>query len=264
MNPRLLHLYGPLWVNSYGTMIAIGLAVFLLLSYRHPLRKKYIDGDLFLNGVMICLLTGLVGGRILFVLLNLPSYLNNWVEIFYPWAGGFALLGGVLAVPPTMIWYLRHHRVEVLPVMDLAALYVPLLQAISRVGCFLAGCCFGCLAPEGFSWAITYTHPDSLAPLYVALHPTQLYSLGASLAIFFIVQGYYTLARPARGQIFFLYLILEGVARCMVDFWRGDVGQYAQQGLHFGLINAYQGIACALVLIGVCGFWYLSGRNKSN
>ncbi|MBU1008004.1 prolipoprotein diacylglyceryl transferase [Candidatus Dependentiae bacterium] len=107
-------------------------------------------------------------------------------------------------------------------------MYVPLLQSVARVGCFLAGCCYG--APTKQWWGVTFSSLHSLAPLHVPLHPTQLYSSLASLSIFFIL--YFVSKRIYRipGTLVLLYLILESCSRFTVDLWRGD-GDIAMRGI---------------------------------
>ncbi len=91
MYPKLLHLYGPLSINSYGLMIAIGLLTFLYLASRHPRRKKLMSVDAFYEAAFVGLALGVVGGRILFAIMEPQAY-SVWYEVFYPWEGGFSLL----------------------------------------------------------------------------------------------------------------------------------------------------------------------------
>ena len=51
MYPRLLHICGPVWIQAYGTMIAVGFLLFLYLTYRHPQRQKLIGNETYLNTV---------------------------------------------------------------------------------------------------------------------------------------------------------------------------------------------------------------------
>ena len=96
--------------------------------------------------------------------------------------------------------------------MDLVATYAPLLQAISRIGCFFAGCCYG--QPTLHSWAISSVE-------CVSTHPTQLYS-AASLALLFLVMYAIRRIQLAPGQQFCIYLFFMSLERFVVDFWRAD------------------------------------------
>lgn len=223
MCPRILHIYGPLWVNGYGLMIGLGLLLFVFLTYNHPWRKRLLGGEEYLNTLFIGFLAAVFGGRLLFVALNWQSFSQNFFETFYPWVGGFSLFGSILAVLLIVSFYLKKLNVRALPFFDLIALHIPLLQAVARIGCFLAGCCYGVCASSNLTWAVTFTNPDGLAPLGIALHPAQLYSTGASLLIFIFLQ---ILAKKITflrsGTILFIYLMLESVSRFTVDFFRAD------------------------------------------
>lgn len=221
MYPRLLHIYGPLWIQTYGVMIAIGFLVFLFLTLRHPLRKKLISRDLYLNALFVGLISAIAGGRILYVLLNHGEFSHNWFEVFYPWVGGFVVLGAIIGVLIAAPIYLYKNHVPVLPILDLAALYAPLMQSIARFGCLFAGCCYGAHAPD-LLWSITFTNPDAHAPLCTPLHPTQIYTSIASFMIFLILRRLAPVLLKRSGTLAFCFLMLENIARFTIDFWRGD------------------------------------------
>jgi phosphatidylglycerol---prolipoprotein diacylglyceryl transferase len=221
MYPRLLHIYGPLWIHTYGVMIALGFLTFLFLTTRHPLRKKFISTENYLNLVSIGLASGVIGGRLLYVLTNLELFANNWMQIFYPWVGGFTVIGAICGVLIVAPFKLHSLGVPILPILDLATLYAPLMQAIARLGCLGAGCCYGAPAPTLW-WAITFTNPCGEAPLNTLLHPAQLYTSLASLLIFFMLMKFSQRLFKHPGTMLCAYLALENTARFITDFWRGD------------------------------------------
>jgi len=263
MCPRIFHIYGDLWINGYGLMIAIGLLLFTYLTYNHSLRKDLISGENFLNILFIGFVSGVVGGRLLFVFLNFEKF-NSFLEIFYLWTGGFYLLGTIIAVIICVPLYLNSIGVRFLPFMDLVSIYAPLLQAISRIGCFLAGCCFGASAGPGIPWAVTFTDPESFAPIGVPLHPTQLYSAAASFTIFLILRSLTKRLDFKSGVIFSLYLIFESMARFSVDFWRGagdrDLVSNFLLGPVSGYLSSSQIIAVFLFFLAII---FLASRIKS-
>ncbi len=254
MYPHLLHIYGPIWIQTYGVMIALGFFAFLFLSINHPIRKKYLTQEQYLNLLFIGLASGIIGGRLLYIIANPGQFTDNWLEALYPWVGGFFVLGSILGVIITVPLYLRFTKTPILPIMDLASLYAPVLQAIARLGCLGAGCCYGAAASTLW-WAITFVHPDSSAPCNVALHPTQLYISLASLLIFFIlrISTKKTLSHP--GCLLFLYLILENISRITIDFWRGDREPFVASLLR-GSIQLSQAQLYALITLAIagCGF----------
>ncbi len=249
MYPRLLHIYGPLWINSYGFMIAVGLLIFVYLSYKDKKRAEIISPDLFFNTIFIGLIAAIIGGRILAVISEWKIFSQNFIEIFYPWIGGFSILGTILGILITIPIYLKYYNIPVLPVFDLIAIYAPLMQAISRIGCFLAGCCYGKVAGPNIFWSVIFTNPDSLAPLNIPLHPTQLYLSLASFLIFLIILSISKKFKYKNGQILFTYLILESISRFTIHFWRADQDPYSQP------------IAIGIFIFAIAGLIYTQKRN---
>lgn len=215
----ILPIYGPLAIQGYGLMIAIGLLIFM-----HLIQKDYRFNRLKLAShltkiLLTSILVGLTGGRILFFLIH-PHLYENFFGFLAFFQGGFSILGCIIALLLVLPLYLRYLAIPIIPFLDLIALYAPLLQSISRIGCFLAGCCYG--LPTTARWGITYTAPDSIAPLHVCLHPTQLYSSIGLMLIFCLL--YFALQHRFKkdGQLVCFYIFFVGLERCVVDIWRGD------------------------------------------
>jgi phosphatidylglycerol:prolipoprotein diacylglycerol transferase len=151
-----------------------------------------------------------------------------------------AFQGGLIFGVLTMLWYIYRHQMPLWTTMDIMALAVPLGQCIGRLGCFMAGCCFGqeCHQP----WAVTFNHPDTLGPLGVPVHPTQLYESVLSLGVF----GFLLWLRHRQrfpGQILGTYFLLAGAVRFFIEFFRGDergpvllLGMPSTQVIALGLI----------------------------
>lgn len=262
MVPHIAHLYGPIWIQSYGFMIAIGLLVFMYFSLNDPKRKPLISTDVYVNGCFFGLFCGVFGARILYALSYPAEFTDRWYEFFMPWVGGLTVIGAIAGVLIGGVWYFRRHKIPVLPMFDLVTLYGPLLQAISRLGCFAAGCCYGAPA-AGLWWAVTFTNPDAHAPLFVALHPAQLYASAASALIFIILFALQKRLFKIPGLMMCSYLMLENIARFVVDFWRGDrdpiIGTYGS--LVISQVQLYALIGLFFALIGL--LWLTLTQKKS-
>jgi phosphatidylglycerol:prolipoprotein diacylglycerol transferase len=103
--------------------------------------------------------------------------------------------------------------------LDILALGLPLGQSVGRLGCFMAGCCYG--KPTDLPWGVTFTHPETLGPLGVKVHPTQLYESFLALGVFAVL--YRLRARKQYdGQLVVTYFLLAGLVRFAVEFFRGD------------------------------------------
>ncbi len=262
MYPRILHLYGPVWINSYGLMITIGIMAFLYFTGRHPIRKNIISIDLFSDMIFLGIISALVGGRILFILENLHAFKYDWIEVLYPWVGGLSSLGSVLAtllVMPIFIW---RNKIPVVAFLDLVAMHIPLVHAFGRIGCFLAGCCFGRITNSLAS--IIYTHPDSVAPLNIPLLPTQLYESLGSFLIFFFLRFVLSKRPLKRGQMLCSYLILMSFVRFMADFFRGDWAPLNTSWLPFNVILSFSQFTAIPIFIGASiAFIWLNFRGSN-
>lgn len=252
MKHTLFHLYGPLAIHSYGLMIAIGLLLFLVLIHKD--RRFYaLDLENRFSGILaIGIIAALLGGRLLFYFTH-PEYFRQMSDFFAFYYGGFSILGAVLGVLITLPLYLRHLNIPIIPFLDLIALYAPFLQSISRIGCFLAGCCYG--LPTSLPWGIIYTDTESVAPLYVCLHPTQLYSAIGLMIIFALMYFGLQHIYKKTGQLICWYLLLIGAERFIVEFWRGDRASSA-------LFSLNQLVAAAMMGIALIGLAVIQHKSK--
>lgn len=241
MQRELLHLYGPFSINSFGLMIIIGLLVFSYLLLKDPKRPSIISIENYFNILTPGIIAGLVGGRLLFVLTHWASF-DHWIDIFAIWQGGFSLLGGILALIIVMPFYFKKYTITTLPFLDLISIYAPLLQSISRIGCYVAGCCFGCSA--------TY---------FFTTHPTQLYS---ALALFLIFLFQYLVARKWHlkpGQLFCIYLLAMSAERFCNDFFRGE----REMSSIITSLSVAQ-IMSSIIFVGAGGAYFVFNSYKKN
>lgn len=253
MYREIAHIYGPISIHSFGVMIALGLAVFLYFIQKDPRLTRIIPLHQFYDVLSYATLIGILGGRLLYVISDWHNF-DNFFEIFALWHGGFSVLGSIIAIVTLVPWYLRAHHIPILPLLDLAALYAPLIQAVARFGCLFAGCCYG--KPTSLPWAITFTDTESAALCFTPLHPTQIYSALFSfvnfLFLYFVVQKY--LKKP--GQLLSAYIILASLDRFIVDFFRGD--QVFFESTVSNVLSLYQWYALGIASIGIAGIIYSS------
>jgi phosphatidylglycerol---prolipoprotein diacylglyceryl transferase len=219
MYPILLHIYGPFNIYSFSIMLGLGLLALLTLAGRRVAQLGIAQTDTFINGFVESALAGIIGGRILHILREWHQY-TSFTEMVSIWHGGLSILGAILAALFYALWYTKRSRMPLLPALDAVALYAPLAHAIARLGCFLAGCCYG--KPTALWWAITYTNPEVVAPLHVQLHPTQLYSSLFFLAIFLFIRFVAYRWCTKSGEIVLMYLMCTSLERGLIDFLRGD------------------------------------------
>lgn len=259
MRHTLFHLYGPFSIHSYGLSIAIGLLIFIYLVKRDKRFALLNMTDAkFTKILFVSIITAILGGRILFLIEN-PELFLSPLDLLTFWQGGFSILGTVIAVALVIPWYLRYLHIPIVGMLDLTSIYAPLLQSISRIGCFLAGCCYG--LPTTQPWGIMYTDPGSEAPLYLCLHPAQLYSSMGLMVIFAFMYFVAQRILPVPGQLTCMYIMLISMERFMVDFWRGD-----REELHwiFNTFSLYQYIAAGMFIISAVLFIGITLRKRTS
>jgi len=221
--------FGISWIDihSYGAMAVIALLMGTWLISRES-RKVGYDPDRTFNLAILLFVVGLVGARVLYVVVEWARFRDApALDTIKLWEGGLVWYGGILFAVPFAIFYLRRHKKE-LPLWGATdVLYIGCIFALgfARWGCLLAGCCYGkaCDLP----WAVTYSHPDSVVVRAVTeahahdLHPTPIY---ASLMSFAITAILVWVQRRKRfdGQVFALGLGLYAIGRFCIEFVRGD------------------------------------------
>lgn len=249
MGHVLLNIYGPFAIHSFGLMLTIGLGVFMALAIRHSRRKQLMSAQTFSDITLIGVFAALIGGRLLAVLTNDDLSKATFLDIVNVWDGGLSLLGSVIGVLLGVGTYLSYKNIPVLPFFDLVAIHTPILQAIARLGCFFAGCCHG--SGTNLPWGVMYHEQDSLAPLGIPLHPSQLYS-ASILALIFCLMYYLGKKTTYPGQLLGAYLVLISIERFITDFFRGDREFFSIHTLNFLSIHQWIGLglaACGIALI---------------
>jgi phosphatidylglycerol---prolipoprotein diacylglyceryl transferase len=248
----ILFQFGPLTIYSFGVFMALA-AVAAAWVVHAELKRKGYDPELASTMVFAAAIGGLVGARILFIIEEWSNFLRSpWDFIFtgagFTWYGGF--LGGVLGVT----WVVRKNNIPWLKAADIAAPALAIGYGIGRLGCHVAGDGdWGTVT--NMPWGVAYTKaiigwvdPATGVPYPpgVRVHPTPIYEFLESLIIFGILWAFRK-KDYASGTMFWLYLVLTGLARLIVEFWR------INPVLAFGLTEAQ----CFSVLMIIAGLWQL-------
>jgi phosphatidylglycerol:prolipoprotein diacylglycerol transferase len=234
---------GPITIHTYGVLVALAFFAGISLA-AHEGKRKGIPPEKMLDLGFYILVAAIVGSRILQVAVEYSYYLQHPLEIVMIWKGGLVFYGGFIGAMFTAIWYLNRHSLPMWKVGDSLAPSIALGQAIGRLGCFEAGCCYG--APTDLPWAVTFTHPDSLAVLGVPVHPSQLYE---SIGAFLIFLGLFLYRKRIQfdGQLFWLYAVCYSVLRFTLEFFRGDTDRGFMHAADFNLSTS-QAIALGIFL----------------
>ena len=236
MHPRLFEIpqifgIGPLTVYTYGVMLAAAYLLGLQLAIVRA-RKAGLDSQKMLDLGVALVIAALIGAKLLLLLVNFSYFRDNPREILVLARSGGVFYGGLIGATLVAFWYIRRNRLPLWTTCDMFAPGIALGHVIGRLGCLMAGCCYG--LPTNVPWAITFTDPFAAAnvgtPLNTPLHPTQIYEAGAELVILLFLLGTERKGRTFPGRTFWGYMLLYAVSRFIIEFYRGD-----ERGLVMGL-----------------------------
>jgi len=253
MHPILFQ-FGSFRIYAYGFFIVVGfVAAVILAALKIRKSNSGISFENIVDLFFYTVLSGFIGSRSLFVLINFDLYRKDPVGIFKIWEGGLVFYGGFALAVMVAFWYMRWNRLPVWKLADTISPLIALGLSFGRIGCFFAGCCYG--RETSLPWAIVFKHPDSLARLNVPLHPTQLYDAANGLGIFFFL-GWMEKRKTYDGQIFLLFLFLYATTRFFVEIFRGD-----PRGFLFGnLLSTSQAIGILLAIPSLFMLFYMWKR----
>ena len=242
MHPILLQV-GSLKLYTYGFFVALGFIIAIWFTKRNARFYGVPDqmvSDLFLT----VLISALAGARILYVLINIDAYRDNFLDIFKIWNGGLVFFGGFIGGALGAIIFLRIKKMDIWKTADVISPGLALGHSVGRFGCLFAGCCYGksCSLPI----AITFTNPDSLAPLNIPLHPTQLYMIASNFVLFLILLAIQRRKR-FNGMVFLSYIMLYSAFRSIIEFFRGDF----RGTFFFDFLSLSQGIGLLVSCIAL-------------
>jgi phosphatidylglycerol:prolipoprotein diacylglycerol transferase len=264
MWPELFHI-GPLPIRSYGVMLALSFILGVYYISRVTRRDgKSFEPYLTISSFMIFF--GVVGARLFYVLFHLSEFYGNWLSVFGSWGSqqfgiaGLNLYGGVVTAIIAVLIYCRVQKMNVLEVFDYFAPTLGLGLAITRVGCFLNGCCFG--LPTQLPWGITF--PPGSIPFSVfqnlPLHPTQIYSSIYGLALFLFLH-FRMKKKQFTGQLVAILFMVEAVFRFFIEDLR-----YYEDAMTFKLgsvtVTYNQVISVVLFAAGLGLYLYQRRRSK--
>ena len=261
MFPRLFHI-GSFNVPTYGLLVATGVLIGLWISVRNS-EKQGINGEHAWNLGILVVLCGIVGAKILYIVVDWSYYMAHPSEIFSlgTLQAGGVFSGGLLGALAAAIWYIRKNHMPALGTCDAFAPGLAMGHAIGRLGCFAAGCCYG--KETTHFWGVTFTNPLANAwtgtPLGKSLEPTQLFESAVELANFFILT-WMLKRKKFEGQVFGAYLFLYGIARYFLEFLRGDPGRGEVFG---GIMTGTQLISIGLVITGGLIWWLRPGMKSA-
>lgn len=250
MHPILFQV-GDFAVHSYGFLGAVAFLLGAFIALRRA-QSLGVVPEATADLIFWTSIVGLAGSRLLFVAQN-PEAVDTWFDVVNFRNGGMVFYGSLLVAVPFGSWWMRWKGMPVLGMWDVMATVMPLAHAISRLGCFAAGCCYG--SETSVSWAVRFEHELAGAPHGVPLHPVQLYEAAMLLGVAAIANLAWT-RRTQDGLVIGLYLMLYAVGRAVMELYRGDVSRGFFAPEVFGELLTYsQGVSVFGLVAGAVLIW---------
>jgi len=248
----MIHLTESISFPSYLIIMSLVYSTSTIWIFRRS-RAIGLDPQIAMDISIAIMIGGLVGSRVVHVAYEHPEYYLKYPqEIYRIWNGGFVFYGGLAGGFSLAYLIVKIKKQDPLRWMDAFAPIIPVAYGIGRIGCLLAGCCYGrtCDLP----WAIHY--PDGVeAPAHIGLHPTPVYEVISSMIIFILIASAekYKFSLPARirkqGFLFYFWIILYAIHRIIIEDFRNDFRGPAILGVSISTLVSLVLIAVGLFLI---------------
>src|SRR5713226_7235796 len=232
---------GPLALRWYGLMYVVGI-VLGLWFIRGYTKRKGISQDKVYRILWWCVVAGLIGGRLYFVIQQ-PNFFSFYIKqpqhILATWEGGMAFFGAIFLVIPTIFWRAKVERVNPLVAIDAGVLFAAAGQIFGRIGNLINGDIIG--YPGTLPWSTVYQNPNSYACLNpatcnVPVHPAALYELLANIVLLVIMLFLsHRLRRP--GVLMLVYLFGYVTTQFLLFFARANT-VVSFLGINWGLKQA--------------------------
>lgn len=217
---------GSLTIHGYGFMIAVGILIGASLSF--ILAKKHdLNQDVIIDLLLCVVLGGFVGAKLLGLIVN-AKYLINGAITLAQALNVTVIYGGIIGAFGCCAVYCWRKKIDFWAYSDLALPCAAITQGIGRIGCLLAGCCYG--IPYDGIGAITFTE-SIFAPNNTPLFPTQIVSSVFMLSYGILSLWHYNHHKIEKGSIGSTYFLVYGIGRTIIEYFRGD----AERGFILGM-----------------------------
>lgn len=249
--------FGRFQLRSYGLMMFIAFIAGIWIAHRRGVRKGFHENTVIDFSTAI-IISGLIGGRTLYVLTHFSEYRGRLLDIISPVQSdgtigyaGLVLLGGVILGFLTVVWLAHRRKLNLLDILDVFAPALAIGIAFGRIGCYFNGCCFG--TPTDLPWGIVFPHGSAAGYIFpgMHIHPTQLYATLYNLALFFALLWAEQRFRTFPGFTWSLFMSGYGILR-----FSNELLRYHEQGLRLiswegGFITVSQIVSLVMVLAGI-------------
>ncbi len=255
MHPIIVKI-GAFELRAYGLMLALSFLLGILLSI-HRAKKKNISADQVMDLSVLIIISAIVGSRLLYVLFHLDEFRGHWLDTFNPFQSsgqigiaGLTMLGGVILCFVTAAIYLSVKKLSFLKFADVLVPAIGLGLFLTRIGCYLNGCCFG--LPCDGPLCVVFPPESAAGNTFqgIPIVPTQLYSSAYGLFILIFLLKAEKWQR-FDGFLLYWFLILYGLGRFTIDFFRFYESSMVVVHIAGKNISLNQALSLGFVLLGI-------------
>jgi len=218
MHPELFHInhlsgFENITIYTYSVCIVLGTWIASLYT-KWSAKNELGIIDISNNFFYLVFIAGFIGGKVFFYLERPLFFWNNPNLLLHNFSGGFVFYGSFITIIPFVIWYLKKHKIPILPMLDILAITTTIVHSIGRFGCFFAGCCYG--KPTNSIFGLVFPKTNN-----ITVHPSQLYEI-IGIGIIMIILFRMKKNKLFHGQIFLSYITLYAIIRGFLELFRGD------------------------------------------
>lgn len=242
---------GPITIHGYGLMIAIGIIAGLIVAEKRA-EKAGLNSDHIYTMAFLIAIIGFLGGKLMFMIVEWRSTIADPLSMIK--GNGFVVYGGIITGLIVALVFCHIKKLEFARYADILVPSVAIAQGFGRIGCFLAGCCYG--RPTD-SWVGVVFNNSPFAPHGVKVIPTQLFSSAGDFLIA-IILILYSKKRKTAGQVTAMYFVLYSIGRFIIEIFRND-----DRG-KIGNLSTAQFTGIFMLAGGLIALLVLQNRKKQN
>ena len=248
MHPVFLNIFG-LEIRYYGLMYAIAFTLGMILSKREA-KRRGLDEKIIEDYAFVAMISGLLGARLYYVVLDFKNYAQDPMEIFAVWHGGMAIHGGILGGVIGTFIFSKVKKVKIGSLFDIAAPLLLLGQSIGRIGNLMNGDAHGVptftpiavMLDNSFNtwwetaknsissyheivpWGIVFPYgtPAGNEFPHTPTHPVMVYEMILNFICFLVLWFYFRKKKLPSGGIGVIYLVMYSLIRSLVTIFRAD------------------------------------------
>lgn len=264
-----ISLFGLFELPTYGMIFFAAFVIAVIIALRMAPAYGVLDSDLLYASIYAAI--GLAAGaKLMYFISKLPQIIRHFptfvqlikvspVDALAYAFGGLVFYGGLLGAAAGVYVYCRQYKILLYPFMDITAPLIPFVHGFGRIGCFMAGCCYGIEYHGPFS--IQFPYNEMIPELSeVSRFPVQLLEAGMNFIISAVLFILMKKKKTKTGQLLGIYLIYYTIARFCLEFLRGDLIRGQIFGISTSQIISFILLPAGIILVR--GKWIEKKLNR--